>query len=138
MRILLIEDETKTAHFLEKGLREAGYTVEIAEDGETGFQAATAKHFDLLIVDVMLPKKDGWTLVGELRKAGNQTPILFLTARDALSERIKGLDLGADDYMVKPFAFPELLARIRTLLRRGRPTEGWGLMAGDRVLETTS
>jgi len=136
MRILLIEDETKTAHFLEKGLREAGYTVEIAEDGETGFAAATAKHFDLLIVDVMLPKKDGWTLVTELRQAGSQTPILFLTARDAVSDRIKGLDLGADDYVVKPFAFPELLARVRTLLRRAPALQGEYLRIQDLEIDS--
>jgi two-component system, OmpR family, copper resistance phosphate regulon response regulator CusR len=118
MGILLIEDETKTATFVGKGLREAGYEVEIAGDGETGLAAALAKHFDVLIVDVMLPKKDGWAVVSELRRRGHQTPILFLTARDAVTERIKGLDLGADDYMVKPFAFAELLARLRTLSRR--------------------
>jgi len=118
MRILLIEDEAKTATFLEKGLREDGYTVEVAGDGETGLRAAIAGSFDLLIVDVMLPKKDGWALVTELRQKGIRTPVLFLTARDAVADRIKGLDLGGGDYVVKPFAFPELLARIRTLLRR--------------------
>ena len=118
MRILLIEDERKTAAFLAKGLREGGFTVEIAEDGESGLDLALTTSFDLLIVDVMLPKKDGWTVVAKVREAHKQTPILFLTARDSVRDRVKGLELGADDYLVKPFAFAELLARVRTLLRR--------------------
>jgi two-component system copper resistance phosphate regulon response regulator CusR len=136
MRILLIEDETKTAHFLGKGLREAGYAVEIAEDGESGFAAANGTHFDLLIVDVMLPKKDGWTVVAQLRQIGLNTPILFLTARDAVADRIKGLDLGADDYVVKPFAFPELLARVRTLLRRASAPHPVQLRIRDLEIDT--
>ncbi|HEY2614578.1 MAG TPA: heavy metal response regulator transcription factor [Chthoniobacterales bacterium] len=122
MRILLIEDEEKTAAFLAKGLREADFTVEIAKDGAAGMELAHATRHDLLIVDVMLPKKDGWSLVSELRAGGMTTPILFLTARDSVRDRVKGLELGADDYLVKPFAFSELLARVRTLLRR-RPAE---------------
>src|ERR1022692_4650796 len=118
MRILLIEDERKTAAFLAKGLREGGFTVEIAEDGESGLDLALTTSFDLLIVDVMLPKKDGWTVVAKVREAHKQTPILFLTARDSVRDRVKGLELGADDYLVKPFAFAELLARVRTLLDR--------------------
>src|SRR4030088_2540189 len=90
----------------------------MADDGETGFELARTKRFDLLIVDVMLPKKDGWTVVADLRAAGIRTPILFLTARDSVRDRVKGLELGADDYLVKPFAFAELLARVRSVLRR--------------------
>lgn len=122
MRILLIEDEKKTAAFLAKGLREGGFTVEIAGDGEKGSELARATRYDLLIVDVMLPRKDGWEVVAELRGRGLQTPILFLTARDSVQDRVKGLELGADDYLVKPFAFSELIARVRSLLRRAPTT----------------
>src|SRR6516164_3027070 len=118
MRILVIEDEKKTAAFLAKGLREAGFAVELAIDGQTGLNLSRRTKFDLLIIDVMLPNKDGWEVVQELRGEGLRTPILFLTARDSVRDRVKGLELGADDYLVKPFAFSELLARVRTLLRR--------------------
>jgi two-component system copper resistance phosphate regulon response regulator CusR len=125
MRILVVEDEKKTAAFLAKGLREAGFAVNVAPDGETGLEQARASKFDLLIVDIMLPHKDGWELVAELRRDRVRTPILFLTARDSVRDRVKGLELGADDYLVKPFAFAELLARVRSVLRRApqRQTE---------------
>ncbi len=119
MRLLLIEDKKKTAAFLAKGLREDDLEVEIASDGEAGLELARTRKFDLLIVDVMLPKKDGWAVVAELRKNGLRTPILFLTARDSVRDRVKGLELGADDYLVKPFAFSEFMARVHSLLRRG-------------------
>jgi two-component system copper resistance phosphate regulon response regulator CusR len=118
MRILVIEDEKKTAAFLAKGLREAGFAVDVAVDGESGLRQAVTNKFDLLIVDVMLPRKDGWELVADLRRDRVRTPILFLTARDSVRDRVKGLELGADDYLVKPFAFSELLARVRSVLRR--------------------
>jgi two-component system copper resistance phosphate regulon response regulator CusR len=110
VQVLVIEDEKKTADFVAKGLRETGFIVEIARDGARGFELARETAFDLLIIDVMLPKKDGWTIVAELRAASVRTPILFLTARDSVPDRVKGLELGADDYLVKPFAFAELMA----------------------------
>jgi two-component system, OmpR family, copper resistance phosphate regulon response regulator CusR len=123
MRILVIEDGKKTAAFLAKGLREAGFVVDLAPDGETGLALARGSRFDLIIVDIMLPNKDGWQVVAELRRDEIRTPILFLTARDSVRDRVKGLELGADDYLVKPFAFSELLARIRSVLRRA-PAHG--------------
>ena len=135
MRILVIEDEKKTAAFLAKGLREARFRVEIARDGAAGLSAALDRKFDLLIVDIMLPKKDGWALVTELREAEVQTPVIFLTARDSVRDRVKGLELGADDYVVKPFAFSELLARVRSILRR-TPTASDELRIQDLEIDT--
>ncbi|HEV2096721.1 MAG TPA: heavy metal response regulator transcription factor [Chthoniobacterales bacterium] len=136
MRLLVIEDEKKTAAFLAKGLREANFEVEIAEDGETGLQLAQATSFDLLIVDVMLPKHDGWNVVSQLRDSGLRTPIIFLTARDGVRDRVKGLELGADDYLVKPFAFAELLARVRSLLRRSPAQTEKDLRIADLEIDT--
>lgn len=118
MRILLIEDEKKTAAYLAKGLGEGGFQVTTASDGEAGLDLALAKTFDLFIIDVMLPKRDGWSIVATLKRKDVHTSILLLTARDSVRDRVKGLELGADDYLVKPFAFSELLARVRSVLRR--------------------
>jgi len=119
MKILIIEDELKTASYLMKGLGEEGFSVDHAVDGDEGLALALERDYDLLVLDVMLPGRDGWSLLGELRSRGLKTLTLLLTARDALEDRVKGLDLGADAYLVKPFAFSELTATIRSLLRRG-------------------
>ena len=118
MRILIVEDEPKTAAYVRKGLMEHGYVVDVASNGLDGLHLATTSEYDLILLDVMLPGIDGWSVLQGVRRQ-RQTPVLFLSARDQVDDRVKGLELGADDYLVKPFAFSELLARIRTLLRRG-------------------
>lgn len=119
MRILVVEDERKASAYLLKGLSEHDFVVDAAHDGRDGLHKARTEAYDLIILDVMLPGRDGWSILRELRAAGHTTPVLFLTARDAVADRVKGLELGADDYLVKPFAFSELLARVRSVLRRG-------------------
>src|SRR5271155_1626607 len=121
MKILVIEDEFKTAKFLKKGLSEAGYVVDVAANGLQGLHLAQEVDFDLLILDVMLPALDGWQVLARLREAERKILVLMLTARDSVHERVRGFELGADDYLIKPFAFSELLARVRSLLRRGLP-----------------
>jgi len=119
MKILIVEDETKISGYLRQGLAEAGFVVDLARDGLDGYHLAMTESYALVILDVMLPDIDGWRILKAMREAGSKVPVLFLTARDSIDDRVKGLELGADDYLVKPFAFAELLARVRTLLRRG-------------------
>ena len=134
MRLLIVEDDAKTAEYLRQGLAENGFVVDRAADGIDGAHLAATVSYDLIILDVMLPGRDGWSILESLRRT-KDTPVLFLTARDRVEDRVKGLELGADDYLVKPFAFSELLARIRTVLRRGQHREAVLLRVGDLELD---
>ena len=138
MRILLVEDDASVASFITKGLQEEQYAIDATEDGDEGFLMASTIPYDLLILDVMVPKMDGFTICRRLREKGCTTPILLLTARDTIEDRVTGLDTGADDYLTKPFAFPELLARIRALLRRGSAQPATRLTAADLELDPIS
>lgn len=124
MKILVVEDERKMGEYLKQGLDEAGFVVDLVRDGIDGLHQALTSEYDLVILDVMLPGMDGWQILQSMRKAKKDVPVLFLTARDHVDDRVKGLEMGADDYLVKPFAFSELLARVRTLLRRGEKNRG--------------
>ncbi|MCB1928760.1 MAG: heavy metal response regulator transcription factor [Rhodocyclaceae bacterium] len=136
MKILIIEDEAKAGDYLRQGLSEAGYVTDLARDGADGLHHALTADYDLLVLDVMLPGLTGWQVLEALRGAGKDLPVIFLTARDQVEDRVHGLELGADDYLVKPFAFAELLARVRTLLRRGRGNaEASVLRAADLELD---
>jgi two component heavy metal response transcriptional regulator, winged helix family len=135
MKLLIVEDEPKTAGFLKKGLEENGFSADIATDGAIAGSLIRHGGYDLVILDAMLPGIDGWTLLKEMRQRRDQTPVLFLTARDAVADRVQGLELGADDYLVKPFAFSELLARIRTILRRGPQRQAATLQVADLVID---
>ncbi|HJW25648.1 MAG TPA: heavy metal response regulator transcription factor [Rhodocyclaceae bacterium] len=136
MKILIVEDEAKTGDYLKQGLSEAGFVVDLARDGLDGMHLALTEGHDLIVLDVMLPGVDGWQILQAVRRAGKDVPVLFLTARDQVEDRVKGLELGADDYLVKPFAFSELLARVRTLLRRGgKAKEDSVLRAADLELD---
>jgi DNA-binding response OmpR family regulator len=134
-RILVIEDDRKLLRGLERGLRAEGYEVATAADGDEGYRLAAAQHFDCLVLDLLLPGRDGLQVLADLRRAGRHTPVLILTARDAVEDRVTGLDAGADDYLVKPFAFAELSARLRVLLRRGQKDRETVLRAADLELD---
>lgn len=138
MRILVVEDERRIAAFIKQGLEEENYAVDVAYDGMEALDWAAAVDYQLILLDVLLPRKDGIEVCRELRAGGSGVPILMLTARDAVEDRVHGLDSGADDYLVKPFAFQELLARMRALLRRRGETKTVRLQVGDLVLDTLS
>ena len=136
MKILIVEDEIKTGEYLRQGFREAGFNADLVRTGVDGLHMAKEGDHDLIILDVMLPGMDGWQVLKSLRRNGQEMPVLFLTAKDHVDDRIKGLELGADDYLVKPFSFAELLARVRTILRRGRNgTEVTVLQVADLELD---
>lgn len=135
MRILLVEDDRKVASFIRKGLTEEGYAVDVAHDGEAGLFMGLDRLHDVIVLDVMLPGKPGFQVLRELRQAKVITPVLLLTARDAVEDKVQGLDAGADDYLTKPFAFAELLARVRALLRRGKAAQAPALQVADLILD---
>ncbi|AGA30832.1 heavy metal response regulator transcription factor [Singulisphaera acidiphila] len=136
MKLLLIEDDRRVAAYLRKGIVEAGFAVDIAHRGDDGLHLARVGDYDLIVLDVMLPGCDGWSVIADLRAAGRYTPVLFLSAMDAVSDRVRGLELGADDYLVKPFAFSEFLARVRTVIRRGSTRQNEILRVGDLEVDT--
>ena len=138
MRVLLVEDDNRIANFVAKGLRENSYAVDIASDGDEAIYMASINSYDIFILDINLPKKDGFDVCSELRESGNKKPILMLTARDALDDRISGLDIGADDYLTKPFEFRELLARVRALLRRQNEIRPPQIVISDLQIDTSS
>ncbi len=135
MKILVVEDELKTGNYLQQGLTEAGFVVDLARNGVDGLHQARTESYDLVILDVMLPGLDGWGVLRAMREEGRSMPVLFLTAKGQVEDRVKGLEQGADDYLVKPFAFAELLARVRTLLRRGRVSQPEVLRVADVELD---
>jgi DNA-binding response OmpR family regulator len=134
-RVLVVEDERKVLRSLQRGLEQEGYEVVAAATGEAGYDLAAAQPFDCIVLDLLLPGRDGLGVLADLRRAGQRTPVLILTARDGVDDRVTGLDAGADDYLVKPFAFAELLARLRALLRRGSPERETALRAGDLEMD---
>jgi len=136
--ILVIEDEKKVAAFIKKGLEEERYIVEVAFDGEKGTELAVAQSYELIVLDILMPKKDGLTLLKEIREQGILTPVLMITAKGSVEDKVKGLDSGADDYLVKPFAIAELLARVRSLLRRGSAEKSTLLIVADLTLDLVS
>ncbi len=137
MRILIVEDEAKTGGYLQQGLSEAGYIVDLAQNGIDGLHATLEGCYDLIVLDVMLPGLNGWQILQKMRAAQHSEPVLFLTARDSLDDRVKGLELGADDYLIKPFAFAELLARVKTLLRRSKQLQPDNYTIADLTLDVS-
>ena len=138
MRILIVEDEKSLADIIKKGLEEEGYAVDVAYNGEDGLFMAENEASDLIILDIMLPVVDGMTILKKIRKAGMKTPVLMLTAKDTVMDKVSGLDSGADDYLTKPFSFEELLARIRALIRRGSEAKSSIIEIGDLIIDTAS
>jgi two-component system copper resistance phosphate regulon response regulator CusR len=138
MRVLLVEDDRRIASFVAKGLRENAYAVDIASDGEEATYMASLNPYDMFVLDINLPVKDGFEVCSELRKGGNSKPVLMLTARDGIDDRVSGLDIGADDYLVKPFEFRELLARLRALSRRQNEVRSPQIVIDDLEIDTTS
>ncbi len=135
VKLLVIEDEEKTARYIRRGLAEQGFTVDLSHDGEDGLHLATQLAYDLLIVDILLPRREGWSVLSELNRAGNKTPVLILSALDTVGEKVRALGLGADDYLVKPFAFSELVARIQAILRRSHTRQPQVLRIADLQLD---
>jgi len=135
MKLLLVEDDPTAVRYLHRGLSEHSFVVDTEQNGEAGLHAALTVDYDLIILDIMLPGRSGWDVVADLRRSGREVPVLILTARDDVRDRVRGLDLGADDYLVKPFAFAELLARIRTLLRRGPPRKSEIVSIGELTID---
>jgi two-component system copper resistance phosphate regulon response regulator CusR len=135
MRILVVEDEHKAAQYLKKGLSENGFVVDVADNGREGLHYAQTNSYDCIVLDVMMPGMDGWSVVESIRKTNKELPVLMLTARDGIEDRVKGLTLGADDYLVKPFAFSELLARVHALIRRGKTQQPEQIEIGDLMID---
>ena len=136
MRVLIIEDEPKTAAYLRKGLGENGFVADVAGNGVDGLHLARGQRYDIIVLDALLPGRDGWSVLAELRGSGQATPVLMLTARDTVADRVRGLELGADDYLAKPFAFSELLARLRSVLRRGPARHSETIELADLRIDT--
>lgn len=138
MRVLVIEDDAGVASFVVRGLRDAAFAVDVADRGDDGFNMALTEHYDLIVLDLMLPGRDGFDVLKDLREHGKATPVICLTARNAIDDRVRGLDLGADDYLVKPFSFAEFLARIRALLRRGPALTGNPIVVSDLKMDVAA
>jgi heavy metal response regulator len=138
MRVLVAEDHATLARSIANGLREEGYAVDLTFDGDEALRWASENPYDCVVLDIMLPGKNGWTIVETLRKAGKKTPVMFLTAKDTVEDRVRGLNLGADDYLVKPFSFDELLARVRAIIRRGHNQPTQALTIADLEIDTAA